>query len=60
VGDDVLDLPIMMRVGLAIAVYDANFAVKQRATGVQRCQETRRSTGSLRFYYQAQDVLTKS
>ena len=30
-GDDVLDLPIMMRVGLAIAVYDANFAVKQRA-----------------------------
>ena len=31
VGDDLLDLPIMIRVGLAIAVYDANFAVKQRA-----------------------------
>ena len=31
VGDDLLDLPIMMRVGLAIAVSDANFAVKQRA-----------------------------
>jgi 3-deoxy-D-manno-octulosonate 8-phosphate phosphatase (KDO 8-P phosphatase) len=31
VGDDLLDLPIMMRVGLAIAVNDANFAVKQRA-----------------------------
>lgn len=31
VGDDVLDLPIMKRVGLAIAVQDANFAVKQRA-----------------------------
>jgi 3-deoxy-D-manno-octulosonate 8-phosphate phosphatase (KDO 8-P phosphatase) len=31
VGDDVLDLPIMTRVGLAIAVADANFAVKQRA-----------------------------
>ena len=31
VGDDLLDLPIMMRVGLAIAVDDANFAVKQRA-----------------------------
>jgi len=31
VGDDVLDLPIMTRVGLAIAVNDANFAVKQRA-----------------------------
>lgn len=30
-GDDLLDLPIMMRVGLAIAVNDANFAVKQRA-----------------------------
>jgi 3-deoxy-D-manno-octulosonate 8-phosphate phosphatase (KDO 8-P phosphatase) len=31
VGDDLLDLPIMARVGLAIAVDDANFAVKQRA-----------------------------
>lgn len=31
VGDDLLDLPIMMRVGLSIAVNDANFAVKQRA-----------------------------
>lgn len=31
VGDDVLDLPVMLRVGLAIAVNDANFAVKQRA-----------------------------
>jgi 3-deoxy-D-manno-octulosonate 8-phosphate phosphatase (KDO 8-P phosphatase) len=31
IGDDLLDLPIMMRVGLAIAVSDANFAVKERA-----------------------------
>ncbi|WP_370526966.1 3-deoxy-manno-octulosonate-8-phosphatase KdsC [Methylobacter sp. BlB1] len=31
VGDDLLDLPIMTRVGLAIAVDDANFAVKQHA-----------------------------
>lgn len=31
VGDDLLDLPIMLRVGLAIAVNDANFAVKQHA-----------------------------
>lgn len=31
VGDDLLDLPIMTRVGFAIAVKDANFAVKQRA-----------------------------
>jgi 3-deoxy-D-manno-octulosonate 8-phosphate phosphatase (KDO 8-P phosphatase) len=31
VGDDLLDLPLMVRVGLAIAVQDANFAVKQHA-----------------------------
>lgn len=31
VGDDLLDLPIMTRVGLAIAVNDANFAVKKYA-----------------------------
>ena len=31
VGDDLLDLPIMTRVGLSIAVKDANFAVKDYA-----------------------------
>jgi 3-deoxy-D-manno-octulosonate 8-phosphate phosphatase (KDO 8-P phosphatase) len=31
IGDDVLDLPVMSRVGLSIAVNDANFAVKERA-----------------------------
>ena len=31
VGDDLLDLPIMTRVGLAIAVNDANFAVIKHA-----------------------------
>lgn len=31
VGDDVLDLPVMLQAGFAIAVSDANFAVKQRA-----------------------------
>jgi 3-deoxy-D-manno-octulosonate 8-phosphate phosphatase (KDO 8-P phosphatase) len=31
VGDDVLDLPIMVQVGLSVAVNDANFAVKARA-----------------------------
>jgi len=31
VGDDLLDLPIMVRVGLAIAVDNANFAVKEHA-----------------------------
>lgn len=31
VGDDLLDLPVMHRVGLSIAVQDAHFAVKERA-----------------------------
>lgn len=31
VGDDVLDLPIMTQAGFAVAVRDANFAVKQYA-----------------------------
>lgn len=31
VGDDLIDLPIMLRVGLSIAVNDANFAVKKYA-----------------------------
>jgi 3-deoxy-D-manno-octulosonate 8-phosphate phosphatase (KDO 8-P phosphatase) len=31
VGDDLLDLPIMLKVGFSIAVNDANFAVKQHA-----------------------------
>lgn len=31
VGDDVLDLPIMVQVGFAVAVQDANFAVKRHA-----------------------------
>ncbi len=31
VGDDLLDLPLMIRVGLSIAVQDATNAVKQRA-----------------------------
>ncbi len=31
VGDDVLDLPVMRQVGFAVAVADANFAVKQHA-----------------------------
>jgi 3-deoxy-D-manno-octulosonate 8-phosphate phosphatase (KDO 8-P phosphatase) len=30
-GDDLLDLPLMTRVGLSIAVADANFAVIERA-----------------------------
>lgn len=31
VGDDVLDLPIMLQAGFAVAVADAHFTVKQRA-----------------------------
>jgi 3-deoxy-D-manno-octulosonate 8-phosphate phosphatase (KDO 8-P phosphatase) len=31
VGDDVIDLPVMQRVGLAIAVQDAHYLVKKHA-----------------------------
>ncbi|MHB1515552.1 MAG: KdsC family phosphatase [Acidiferrobacteraceae bacterium] len=31
VGDDIVDLPIMARVGLAVAVQDAHYLVKERA-----------------------------
>lgn len=55
VGDDVLDLPIMIRVGLSIAVQDANFAVKQRADW---CTDLSGGTGAVRevcdFIMQAQ------
>jgi len=37
-GDDLIDLPVMTRVGFAIAVNDANFAVKRYAAWVtQTC-----------------------
>lgn len=63
VGDDVLDLPVMIRVGLAIAVQDANNAVKQRADW---CTELAGGCGAVRevcdFIMQAQgtfdDVLS--
>jgi 3-deoxy-D-manno-octulosonate 8-phosphate phosphatase (KDO 8-P phosphatase) len=63
VGDDVLDLPVMSRVGLAIAVQDANFSVKQRADW---CTELAGGCGAVRevcdFIMQAQgsfdDVLS--
>ncbi|MGZ8226630.1 MAG: 3-deoxy-manno-octulosonate-8-phosphatase KdsC [Methylococcaceae bacterium] len=45
VGDDLLDLPIMVRVGLAIAVNDANFAVKQHADW---CTELSGGQGAVR------------
>lgn len=31
IGDDILDLPVMRQVGFAVAVQDANFAVKHHA-----------------------------
>jgi 3-deoxy-D-manno-octulosonate 8-phosphate phosphatase (KDO 8-P phosphatase) len=63
VGDDLLDLPVMIRVGLAIAVQDANFAVKQRADW---CTDLSGGCGAVReicdFIMQAQgsfdDVLS--
>lgn len=45
VGDDVLDLPIMTQVGFAVAVADANFAVKQRADW---CTQTPGGLGAVR------------
>ena len=45
VGDDLLDLPLMKRVGLAVAVHDANFAVKQYADW---CTTTSGGLGAVR------------
>lgn len=45
VGDDVLDLPIMTQVGFAVAVADANFAVKSHADW---CTETPGGLGAVR------------
>lgn len=45
VGDDLLDLPIMTQVGFAIAVQDANFAVKQYADW---CTQTLGGKGAVR------------
>ena len=54
-GDDLLDLPIMVRVGLSIAVNDANSAVKERADW---CTSTSGGLGAVRevcdFIMQAQ------
>lgn len=44
-GDDVLDLPIMKRAGLAIAVNDAHYAVKDYA---DYCTELAGGTGAVR------------
>lgn len=45
VGDDLLDLPIMTQVGFAIAVQDANFAVKKYADW---CTELAGGQGAVR------------
>ena len=44
-GDDLLDLPIMTQVGFAIAVQDANFAVKNHADW---CTATAGGLGAVR------------
>jgi 3-deoxy-D-manno-octulosonate 8-phosphate phosphatase (KDO 8-P phosphatase) len=58
VGDDLLDLPIMRRVGLSIAVNDANFAVKEYADW---CTDLSGGQGAVRevcdFIMQAQGNL---
>ncbi|WP_347987495.1 3-deoxy-manno-octulosonate-8-phosphatase KdsC [Methylomonas sp. AM2-LC] len=45
VGDDLLDLPILTQVGFAIAVQDANFAVKNYADW---CTQTPGGQGAVR------------
>ncbi|MGR8929736.1 MAG: 3-deoxy-manno-octulosonate-8-phosphatase KdsC [Gammaproteobacteria bacterium] len=45
VGDDVLDLPVMVQAGFAVAVADANFAVKQHADW---CTQTPGGLGAVR------------
>ncbi len=45
VGDDLLDLPVMTRVGLSIAVFDANDAVKDYADW---CTNTSGGLGAVR------------
>ncbi len=56
VGDDLLDLPLMVRVGLAIAVQDANPSVKEYADW---CTQTPGGQGAVReicdFIMQSQD-----
>ena len=58
VGDDLLDLPVMQRVGLSIAVNDANFAVRERARWVT---ENNGGDGAVRevcdFLMRAQNTL---
>jgi len=60
VGDDLLDLPIMIKVGLAIAVKDANFAVKQYADW---CTPSEGGQGAVRdvcdLVMQAQETFEK-
>ncbi len=59
-GDDLLDLPIMVRVGLSIAVNDANNSVKEYADW---CTETSGGLGAVRevcdFIMQAQGTFDK-
>lgn len=45
VGDDVLDLPLMRQAGFAVAVQDANFAVKRHADW---CTQTPGGLGAVR------------
>ena len=45
VGDDVLDLPVMVQAGFAVAVADAHFAVKQHADW---CTQTPGGLGAVR------------
>ncbi len=58
VGDDVIDLPILIRVGLAIAVQDAHQLVKQHCHWITPNPGGRRAARDVcEFIMQAQDTL---
>ena len=58
VGDDVVDLPILIRVGLAVAVQDAHPLVKQHSHWITPSPGGRRAARDLcEFIMQAQGTL---
>ena len=57
-GDDVIDLPVMTQVGMAIAVQDAHAFVKQHADYItENCGGTGAAREAIEFILQAQGLL---
>jgi 3-deoxy-D-manno-octulosonate 8-phosphate phosphatase (KDO 8-P phosphatase) len=58
VGDDIVDLPVMRQVGLAVAVQDAHFAVKKHAHWQTPCAGGRGAARDIcEFIMEAQGTL---